>query len=42
VNLNIDITPNDTLARPQEEIHTDRDRKLDAARKGRQTRCQHA
>ena len=36
------ITPKDLLAGRQQEIHTDRDRKLDEARKQRQTRRQQA
>src|SRR5689334_4607235 len=34
------ITPKDMLAGSQQEIHADRDRKLEAARKQRQTRRQ--
>jgi putative transposase len=36
------ITPKDMLAGRQQEIHTDRDRKLEAARKQRQLRRQQA
>jgi transposase InsO family protein len=36
------ITPKDMLAGPQQEIHVERDRKLDAARKQRQIRRQQA
>jgi hypothetical protein len=36
------ITPKDMLAGRQQEIHAERDRKLDAARKQRQIRRQHA
>jgi hypothetical protein len=36
------ITPQDTLARRQQEIHTERDRKLEVARKQRQIRRQQA
>ena len=36
------VTPKDTLAGRQQEIHTERDRKLEAARKQRQIRRQQA
>ena len=36
------ITPKDMLAGRQQEIHTERDRKLEAARKQRQIRSQQA
>jgi putative transposase len=36
------ITPNDMLAGQQVEIHTERDRKLEAARHQRQSRRQQA
>src|SRR5690348_4331453 len=36
------ITPKDMLAGRQQEIHAERDRKLQAARKQRQTRLQQA
>ena len=36
------ITPNDMLAGRLQEIHTERDRKLEAARKQRQIRRQQA
>jgi hypothetical protein len=36
------ITPKDMLAGRQQEIHAERDRKLEAARKQRQTRRQQA
>ena len=36
------ITPKDMLARRQQEIHAERDRKLEAARKQRQIRRQQA
>jgi putative transposase len=36
------ITPNDMLAGRQSEIHTERDRKLEAARQQRQSRRQQA
>jgi len=36
------ITPKDMLAGRQQEIHAERDRKLDAARKERQVRRQQA
>jgi hypothetical protein len=36
------ITPKDLLAGRQQEIHADRDRKLEAARKQRQIRRQQA
>ena len=36
------ITPKDMLAGRQQEIHADRDRKLEAARKQRQIRRQQA
>ena len=36
------ITPKDMLAGRQQEIHAERDRKLDAARKQRQIRRQQA
>ena len=36
------ITPKDMLAERQQEIHTERDRKLQAARQQRQIRRQHA
>jgi hypothetical protein len=36
------ITPKDMLAGRQQEIHTDRDRKLEAARQQRQIRRQSA
>jgi putative transposase len=36
------ITPKDMLAGRQQEIHADRDRKLEAARKQRQIRPQQA
>jgi putative transposase len=36
------ITPKDMLAGRQQEIHAERDRKLDAARKQRQIRPQQA
>ena len=37
-----DVTPNDMLAGRQVEIHTERDRKLEAARQQRQSRRQQA
>ena len=36
------ITPNDVLAGRQQEIHAERDRKLEAARQQRQRHRQHA
>ena len=36
------VTPNDVLAGRQVEIHTERDRKLEAARQQRQSRRQQA
>ena len=36
------ITPKDMLAGRQQEIHSERDRKLDAARQQRQSRRQQA
>jgi len=36
------VTPNDMLAGRQQEIHADRDRKLEAARQQRQSRRQQA
>jgi putative transposase len=36
------ITPKDMLAGSQQEIHAERDRKLDEARRQRQIRRQHA
>jgi hypothetical protein len=36
------ITPKDMLAGRQQEIHAERDRKLEAARDQRQVRCQQA
>ncbi len=36
------VTPMDMLAGRQVEIHTERDRKLEAARQQRQSRRQHA
>ena len=36
------VTPKDMLAGRQQEIHTERDRKLEAARKQRQIRRQQA
>ena len=36
------VTPKDMLAGRQFEIHTERDRKLEAARQQRQSRCQQA
>ena len=36
------ITPKDMLGRRQQEIHAERDRKLEAAREQRQTRRQQA
>jgi transposase InsO family protein len=36
------ITPKDMLAGRQQDIHAERDRKLEAARKQRQARCKEA
>jgi hypothetical protein len=36
------ITPKDMLAGRQQEIHAERDRKLETVRQQRQSRCRHA